>query len=165
LISHTASLTATLASRDEVIGQLIDNLNQVLSTVNSRENALANLVTTLQELVSGLAADREPIGDAITAISELTGTTAGLLQQARGPLRDDIAALGALADNLNAAQPALEQFLQTLPTKLSTIGRLASYGSWLNFYLCSAVVTGVSVDQNLIPPPTGLPITEARCQS
>jgi phospholipid/cholesterol/gamma-HCH transport system substrate-binding protein len=165
LIRHTASLAATLASRDEVIGQLIDNLNQALSTVNSRDNALADLVSTLQELVSGLAADRKPIGDAVTAISQLTDTTAGLLQEVRGPLRADIAALGELADNLNAAEPALEQFLQTLPTKMTTIGRLATYGSWLNFYLCSAVVTGVGVDQNLIPPPTGLPITEARCHS
>ena len=31
----------------------------------------------------------------------------------------------------------LEDFLQALPAKLDQIGRLASYGSWFNFYLCS----------------------------
>lgn len=165
LVSHTASLATTLAGKDAVIGQVIDNLNRVLTTVDSRGDELSGMVTTLQELVSGLAADRKPIGNAISAISTLTGTTAGLLTDARAPLRQDIDALGDLSANLAAAQPALDQFLALLPVKMTDIARLASYGSWLNFYLCSATVTGVSVDQGLIPPPTGLPVTEARCQA
>ncbi len=72
LVEHTASLTTTLAGKDKVIGQVIDNLNAVLDTVNSRGGELHDLVTTLQQLVSGFAADRQPIGEAITAIAALT---------------------------------------------------------------------------------------------
>ena len=39
LLGNTASITQTLASRDKVIGELIDNLNDVLGTVASRDRS------------------------------------------------------------------------------------------------------------------------------
>ncbi len=58
LLASTAQLTSTIANKDQVIGQVIDNLNTVLTTVNAHGSQLADLVTTTQQLVSGLAADR-----------------------------------------------------------------------------------------------------------
>ena len=69
LAAPVGSLTTTLAAKDKVIGQVIDNLNAVLTTVNSREAGFNELITTLQQLVSGFAADREPIGQSISARS------------------------------------------------------------------------------------------------
>jgi phospholipid/cholesterol/gamma-HCH transport system substrate-binding protein len=162
LLAHTASLTSALAAKDEVIGQVIDNLNAVLKTVNARGDKLSALISTLQELVSGLAQDRKPIGQAIDAIGDLTTTTAGLLRSGREPLRQDIVSLGQVSATLSEGTE-LDTFLQRLPVKMEDIGRTASYGSWLNFYLCSATVSGVSTSDGS-PPPTGLPVTEARCR-
>jgi phospholipid/cholesterol/gamma-HCH transport system substrate-binding protein len=142
LLRHTGSLTTTLANRDQVIGQVIDNLNSVLGTINGQGDALSTLVTTLQQLVSGLAGDREAIGGAIEGLAELTSATAGLLDQARQPLKDSISGLGMLASNLVSGSAELEQFLVATPEKFDTLGRTASYGSWLNFYLCEATVVG-----------------------
>ncbi len=165
LVSQTASLTTTLANRDKVIGSVIDNLNSVLNTVNARGGELGGLVTTLQQLVSGLAADREPIGNAITAMSQLANSTAGLLQQGRAPLAADISGLGQLSANLADNSGLVNQFLANLPIKYQAVGTLAAYGSWLNLYLCAATVTGVQTKPPSNPPPSGLPITEARCTS
>ncbi|MBY8852999.1 MCE family protein, partial [Saccharothrix sp. MB29] len=76
------------------------------------------------------------------------------------PLKDDIAALGLLAGNLGDA-PELEPFVRNLPVKFDAIGRTASYGSWLNFYLCYA-----SSEAEPAPggAPVGLPVTESRCR-
>jgi len=134
----------------------------VLHTIGSRSGELSNLVTTLQELVSGLAADRGPIGSAISAIATLSTATAGLLQVARPPLRTDITQLGRVAGTLAANSPTVNTFLQTLPVKMSQIARLASYGSWLNFFMCDALVSGVT--QQFGPNPTGVPVTAARCR-
>lgn len=144
LLQHTGSLTSTLAERDKVIGQVIDNLNSVLGNINGQGDALSTLVSTLQQLVSGLAGDRTAIGDAIEGLGDLTKATAGLLDQARQPLKDSISSLGMLASNLAGPEgsAALEQFLVSTPEKFDAIGRTASYGSWLNFYLCEATVTG-----------------------
>ncbi|MFC4035253.1 MCE family protein [Streptomyces polygonati] len=164
LISNVGSLTTALAAKDKVIGQVIDNLNAVLTTVNSREAGFNDLITTLQRLVTGFAGDRRPIGDSITAISRLTTSTAGLLDDGRQPLKDSIAQLGRLSSQLADSTPELEKFLTTSPQKLRTVGRLASYGSWLNLYLCQATVTGLTTSGGG-KPSIGRPITEARCRS
>ncbi|MFC4942693.1 MCE family protein [Pseudonocardia sp. GCM10023141] len=136
LLASTSSLTNTLADRDQVIGQVIDNLNSVLTTVNSRDQQLSDLVSSLQELVSGLAQDRKPIGDAIVSIGHLTEVTSSLVDDARPALKDDIAALGSLADNFNQDEPKVEQTIKNLPIKLEAISHVGTYGSWFQFYLC-----------------------------
>ncbi|MFJ1762196.1 MCE family protein [Amycolatopsis sp. NPDC088138] len=136
LLSHTASLATTIADKDQVIGQVIDNLNSVLDTVNAHTPQLNDLIVKLQQLVSGLAADRKPIGDAIESLGNLAQTTSGLLGEVREPLKNDISALGTLTDKLNKNEPELEHFIQFLPEKVSTLTRTADYGSWFNFYAC-----------------------------
>jgi phospholipid/cholesterol/gamma-HCH transport system substrate-binding protein len=140
LLAHTGSLTTTLADRDQVIGNVITNLNSVLTNINGQGDALSTLVGTLQRLVSGLAGDRVAIGEAVEGMADLTTATAGLLDAARAPLKDSIAGLGAVSTNLVTGAEDLEQFLTITPSKFNQVGRLASYGSWVNFYLCQAIV-------------------------
>jgi phospholipid/cholesterol/gamma-HCH transport system substrate-binding protein len=164
LISNVGSLTTTLAAKDQVIGQVIDNLNSVLTTVNTREAGFNDLVTALQQLVSGFSSDREPIGQSITALSQLTTSTAGLLDDGRQPLKNSITQLGRVSTNLADSSPQLQDFLRKTPQKFTAIGRLSSYGSWLNLYLCQATVAGVTTSDGS-KAPTGIAITESRCRS
>jgi phospholipid/cholesterol/gamma-HCH transport system substrate-binding protein len=163
LLANTAQLTSTIANKDKVVGQVIDNLNSVLTTVNAHGTQLAGLITTTQQLVSGLAADRQPISDAIGSLGDLANTTAGLLDQGRAPLKADIASLGSLTKTLNANQGTVEHFIQFLPQKLTAIIPTASYGSWFNFFLCSA--SGTVGLPPLVPPVTipVEPVTQKRC--
>jgi phospholipid/cholesterol/gamma-HCH transport system substrate-binding protein len=136
LLGHTASLTSTLADRDAVIGRTIDNLNAVLGTVDERGKQLSTLISELQRFVSGLATDREAIGASLTNIANLADATAGLVQEGRPAIRADVKELGAVAGNLDDNKKIVAGVLQRLPTKLDTITRTATYGSWFNFYLC-----------------------------
>jgi phospholipid/cholesterol/gamma-HCH transport system substrate-binding protein len=162
LVTRTATLTTTLADRDQLIGQVIDNLTKVLQTVNARRNGLSTTLITLQQLVSALAEDRASIGAAVTNLAGVTKSVAGLLKSGRPALKTSIESLGALSANLANNAPQVERFLRTLPAKLDHVGRLASYGSWINTYLCS--ITG------RIPVPkgyyggVGAQAVEARCQ-
>lgn len=161
LLEHTGSLTATLAGKDEVIGQVVGNLNTVLDTLNSQGDQFDKLVDVTAKLVSGLAADAKPIGQAIGGLGELTTATADLLNDGRKPLKDSITTLGDLSRNLADNTPVFEQFLANLPKKLDRIGSMVSYGSWFNFYLCS-----VKSDAAPAPggPPVGIPLTQGRCR-
>ena len=168
VLAHTASLSNAIAGKDQVIGQVIDNLNTVLTTVNDRTAEVSGLIDQLQQLASGLAAQRQPIGDAISALGDLTQSTAGLLESARPPIKEDIAALGRLAGNLADHGDTVDKFLAGLPNKVQTISRVSSYGGWYNYYLCSmsgrigVSDLGISVDLPLVPVP-GTPMAE-RCQ-
>ncbi|WP_244931816.1 MlaD family protein [Nocardioides sp. W7] len=137
LLQSTASLTTTLAEKDEVIGELITSLSSVMQTVDGRSDQLDLTITTMQQLVSGLSADRAAIGSSIEGMGELTGRVATLLDETRPALRKSIGHLGVLSETLDEHSAEVDSFLKMLPTKLDRIGRLGSYGSWLNFYMCS----------------------------
>jgi len=168
VLAHTASLASTIASKDQVIGQVIDNLNTVLTTVNDRTTQVTGLIDQLQQLATGLAQQRGSIGEAIGALGDLTTSTAGLLSSVRPPLKEDIAALGVLAGTLAEHGDTVDKFLAGLPHKVETINRVSSYGGWYNYYLCSmsgrigVSDLGISVDLPLVPVP-GTPMAE-RCQ-
>ncbi|MFB7918795.1 MCE family protein [Streptomyces sp. NPDC056061] len=164
ILQHVGSLTGTVAAKDKVIGEVIKNLNTVLKTVNDREAGFNDLVVTLQKLVTGFSADRKPLGQAVTAMGALTTVTAGLLDDGRKPLKDDIEQLGRLSDRLADNSPKIENFLRKTPAKMAAISRITSYGSWLNLYLCEAKVHGVTTSDGS-PPPTGIAITQPRCLS
>ena len=136
LLGHTASVTSTLADRDQVISALIDNLSEVLDHVADRDEQLNQLITTFRTFVAGLNDDREAILGSLDQISELSVQTASLVKGIRSPLVDDIEELRRLTANIQRNRGELDRALQVLPIKLEKVGRTAIYGSWFNFYLC-----------------------------
>lgn len=137
LLSTVADVTNTLADKDAVIGRVVDNLTTVVETVGSRDAQLSNLIVQLQGFVSGLAEDRSTIGNAIEAINGLTVSTQGLLAGVREPLKNDIVELTGLVATLNKSSDTIAYVLQQFPPTVAGLIRTASYGSWINFYLCS----------------------------
>jgi phospholipid/cholesterol/gamma-HCH transport system substrate-binding protein len=136
LLAHTASVTNTLAARDQVIGDLITNLNEVLDHIGDRDNQLSQLITSFRTFVSGLKSDRKPILDSLNQISDLSVQTADLVSGIRAPFVEDIKQLRRFTENINRNKDELDRALQVLPIKLNKVGRTAIYGSWFNFYLC-----------------------------
>jgi len=136
LLSHTASVTSTLASRDQVIGSLITNLNQVMVTIGNRDEQLSSLLIKLRQFVSGLSQDRQAILGSLDSISGLAVQTSDLVTGIRPGLTTDVKQLRSVAGNLDRNKAEIDRALQVLPIKLEKVGRTAIYGSWFNFYLC-----------------------------
>ncbi|PUA82558.1 MCE family protein [Nocardioides currus] len=136
LLQHTASVTDTLADRDQVIGDLIENLNQVLVHIGDRDEQLSRLIASFRQLIGGLKDDRQAILGSLDDISTLSVQTAGLLQGIRKPFVQDIKELRTFAGNIDKNKAELDRALQVLPIKLEKVGRTAIYGSFFNFYLC-----------------------------
>lgn len=140
LLAHTASLTGTIADRDQVIGELVDNLNAVLGTLDDRDRQLAATLSELQRLVSGLADDRGRIGDALAQINTFSSDLTGLLTEARPPLRGTIEQLGRTATALDENREAVRQALHDIPAAHARLMRAGSHGAFFNFYLCSVQI-------------------------
>jgi phospholipid/cholesterol/gamma-HCH transport system substrate-binding protein len=157
LLQHTASLTTAIAGKDQVIGQVIANLNTVLGTVNAHGPQLGDLIEQTQKLVSGLAEQRKPIGDAVSALGDLAVSTTGLLADARPALKDDVARLGVLSQNLGDSGELLNHLLEVLPGNLQKFTRTLSYGSWFNYYLCgisgTVGISSLDITLPIIPIP------------
>jgi len=138
LLANTASLTDTLADRDELIGEVITNLSTLMTTVDDHHQQLDELVTSLKSWFGDLAKDRKVIGSSLTNISDVTEAVADLLTQSRPLLKADVAQLRRLFTLL--AKPEnkkyLDYTLDRLPDMLAKQTRIGVYGSWYNYYLC-----------------------------
>ncbi|MCL2581842.1 MAG: MCE family protein [Streptosporangiales bacterium] len=146
LLGSIGTATATLAHRDQLIGQVIGNLNSVLGTVNTHSTQLSAFVIKLQQLISGLAADRNSIGSSIGDIGGMTSTLAGLLQQARPQVSGSVTQLGRLAQTVNNNQAQLNKTMSQVPEAYSRLGRQGLYGAFFQFYLCSVTIRFTGAD-------------------
>ncbi|HET8603617.1 MAG TPA: MlaD family protein [Marmoricola sp.] len=156
LLAHTASLTNTLADRDQLIAQVVTNLSSMLQTVDQRHRQLDQLVVQLRTWMGHLSRDRGTIGQSVQDVADLTRQLADLLVQGRPYLHADIAQLRRVLEILNrpANQTLLDQTLHMLPVMLSREVRTGTYGSWYNYYLCD--FTGKIILPRQLPNVPGL---------
>ena len=136
LLTSTASLTNTLADRDQVIGDTIDNLNSVLGTIAGRDKQLSQLIIQFKNFMAGLVQDKDVILGSLDSVSALANETSDLAVGIRPSLVQDVKQLRSVATNLNTGKAELDRAMQILPIKLQKIGRTAVNGSFFNFYLC-----------------------------
>ena len=138
LLQKTASLTNTLADRDELIGRVVNNLSETLTTVDSRHKQLNDLVIGLKDWMTDLARDRSTIGSSLQNISDLTVVVADLIRQGRPLIKSDVAKLRELAALLNKKESRQQvvEMLDRLPESMTDQTRTGTYGSWYNYYVC-----------------------------
>lgn len=138
LVADTASLTNHLADRDEVIGALITNLNDLLGTVSSRDQELTALIVQFRDVMTGLSGDRSTLDDGLPALASLLDGTSDFVTALRPGLTGTITQLGDVVDGLDKDRGKLADSLERLPRKMRFMVRSGSYGSFFNFYVCGA---------------------------
>ncbi|MBY6682960.1 MCE family protein [Rhodococcus sp. BP-316] len=136
VLARLASLTSSLADRDEVIGQLITNLRTTLATLAGRQDEVSLAIDSAQTLVSGLAADTRTWGEALTSIDSSAATIGDLLVDARPPLDTTVDQLQRTAAQLDAGKDTIASITTRLPDTYASLSRLGAYGNFFNYYLC-----------------------------
>lgn len=137
LLSETATLTDHLADKDEVLGEVLDNLTPVLENLAAHGGELDSTVDELGALMTRLAKERTSIGDSIDGIGELSRATSSLLEEARPDLTRDVASLRRTAELLAKTRKELAEAFETLPLTTGAFARPMSYGTWLNMHICN----------------------------
>jgi phospholipid/cholesterol/gamma-HCH transport system substrate-binding protein len=139
-LEQTASVTRTLADRDELIGQVINNLNTVLGSVGDQSQQLDKAVTSLSELVKGLADRKDDITTGVAYTNAAAGSIADLLAKGRPPLKDVVAQTDRSAGIVVADHEYFDTILNTLPDKYKLLGRQGLYGNYFSYYLCDLIL-------------------------
>jgi phospholipid/cholesterol/gamma-HCH transport system substrate-binding protein len=139
-LTQAASLTNTLADRDQLIGQVIVNLNTVLGSLGGQSKQFAKAVDSLSELVKGLEARKQDISNAVAYSNAAAGSIADLLAQGRAPAKKVVNELDRTAGLLEADRDYLDNLLNTLPDAYQMVGRLGLYGDFFSFYLCDLLL-------------------------
>jgi len=137
ILSQTAQLTSTLAERDRAIGEVITNLNTVLTTINKHEKEFDQTVNNFEVLITGLKNRADPLAGSIADISNASGTLASLLAEDRPLLQETIPKVGTILQPFSDEPEKLEELLVQYPPAINMIGRVGGiYGDFYNFYLC-----------------------------
>ncbi|MGH3959046.1 MCE family protein [Mycobacterium sp.] len=137
ILDQTASLTSTLADRDQAIGEVISNLNTVLATTVKHQNEFDQTVDNVESLITALKNRADPLAAAVAHISNAAGTLADLLGEDRPLLHGTVGYLDGIQQALIKDLPTLDDELAKLPNAYRTIGRVGGlYGDFFNFYVC-----------------------------
>jgi phospholipid/cholesterol/gamma-HCH transport system substrate-binding protein len=139
-LDQAAAVTNTLADRDLLIGQVIDNLNVVLGSLGGQSDRLDKAVTSLSQLVQGLAARRSDISNAVAYTNAAAGSVADLLSRAREPFQNVVHETDRTAGIAVADHDYLDNLLNQLPDKYRALARQGMYGDFFSFYLCDVVL-------------------------
>ncbi len=139
-LSQTASLTNTLADRDQLIGEVIVNLNTVLGSLAGQSDQFGKGVDALSDLVTGLSERRTDIASGLAYTNAAAGSISDLLAQARPPLQKVVTETDRAAGIVVADHDYFDNFLNTLPEAYQVLNRQGLYGDFFSFYLCDVAL-------------------------
>lgn len=122
-LDQAAALTNTLSDRDQLIGQVVDNLNVVLGSLGGQSDRLDQAVLSLSQLVHGLAERKTEISNAVAYTNAAAGSIADLLSQARTPFTKVVHETDRVAGIALADHDYLDNLLNTLPDRYQALVR------------------------------------------
>lgn len=139
-LEQAAAVSNTLADRDQLIGQVVDNLNVVLGSLGGQSDQLDKAVTSLSQLVHGLAERRTDISNAVAYTNAAAGSIADFMSQARAPITKVVHETDRVAGIALDDRDYLDNLLNTLPDRYQALVRQGMYGDFFAFYLCDVVL-------------------------
>jgi phospholipid/cholesterol/gamma-HCH transport system substrate-binding protein len=139
-LDEAAAATNTLADRDLLIGQVVDNLNVVLGSLGGQSNQLDKAVASLSGLIHGLAERKTDITNAVAYTNAASGNIADLLARSRDPLKKVVHETDRVSGTLLADHDGLDNLLNVLPDKYRALNRQAMYGDFFSFYFCDVIL-------------------------
>jgi phospholipid/cholesterol/gamma-HCH transport system substrate-binding protein len=153
LLSSTSSFTTDLAARDQLIGDVVNNLNTVLGTVDEKSAEFDASVDQLQQLITGLAQGRDPIAGAISPLASASSDLTDMLESSRRPVQGVLENLRPLAGELDRRKGEVNAVIEPLAENYLRLNALGAYGSFFNIYYCSIrmKINGPAGSDILIP--------------
>jgi phospholipid/cholesterol/gamma-HCH transport system substrate-binding protein len=139
-LDQAAAVTNTLADRDQLFGQVIDNLNVVLGSLGGQTDKLDKAVTSLSELIGRLSQRKADISNAVAYTNAAAGSVADLMSQVREPFQKVVHETDRAAGIVVADHEYFDKIIDTLPDKYRALGRQGMYGDFFSFYLCDVVL-------------------------
>ena len=153
MLASTSAFSHNLAARDQLIGDVITNLNTVLSTVDEKGAEFDASVDQLQQVITGLAEGRDPIAGAIPPLASASTDLTEMLQDSRRPVQGVIENARPFAQRLDERKADLNKVIEPLAENYLRLNALGAYGSFFNIYYCSIrmKINGPAGSDILIP--------------
>ncbi|MBB3749459.1 phospholipid/cholesterol/gamma-HCH transport system substrate-binding protein [Mycolicibacterium sp. BK634] len=153
LLANTGTFTQSLSARYQVISDVINHLNTVLSTVDAKSAEFNASVDELQKLITGLAQNKDPIAGAIPPLASAENDLTDMLKNSRRPLQGVIENVRPLATEFDNRKTEVNTVIEPLAENYLRLNALGAYGAFFNIFYCSVriKINGPAGSDILIP--------------
>jgi virulence factor Mce-like protein len=129
-----ASVTTTLADKDQQLANLIDNFDKFTTTIDTREAALGRVMDLFAQTTTLLRNERGDIGNLVQHLADTSSNALDLVNKHAPRLETDLSEATALLQSLDANLNSVSQLLSAGPTLVAgadltgkTSGLVAAY--------------------------------------
>jgi phospholipid/cholesterol/gamma-HCH transport system substrate-binding protein len=165
VLADTSAFSTALGQRDQLIGDVINNLNTVLGTVDQKSAQFSASVDQLQQLITALANNKDTIAGAIPPLASTTSDLTELLKNSRRPLQGILENTRPLATELDNRKAEVNNDVEQLGEDYLRLAALGAYGSFFNIYFCSVTIkiNGPAGSDILLPLGGQVDPSKGRC--
>ena len=142
LVDQSSTLTATLAGRDEVLGDLITSLNRLTGTIAGQNDQLDHALTQARRAVADLDSRRPVLQSSVGSLAQTTRQLARIADEVFPSLEEMINREPGFTKHMAGIEPQLAFTGANLPLLLKGLGRAFGDGAYGTAYLCDLNATG-----------------------
>ena len=141
-LDGVSRLSATVASRNEKINDLLGNLDRVSTVLDARDQDIVALMKDSDVLFRSLVARREAVHNLLVSTTSLSKELTALVQQSRDDLKPALLHLENVVEVLNKNEDNLDNSLRLMAPFYRVFANTLGTGPWFDTYI-----------QNLPPVP------------
>ena len=128
-------LSQTVASRNQQIGDLLQNLNSVSTVLADRDEDIVALMKNSDVLLRALVARREAVHTLLVSTSRFSNELTLLVRQTRGDLKPALANLQGVVNLLLKNQNNLDESLRLMAPFYRVFANTLGSGPWFDTYI------------------------------
>ncbi|KRF16143.1 MlaD family protein [Nocardioides sp. Soil796] len=136
LLAETGELTSFLADKDQVFGEVVENLTPVVDNLAANSDQFDTALVELRKLVTELNKGSGNFFGALDNIGTNLDSTTDLVNDLRPTIEADIRSLRRLGATITRGTPVIENAFDALPQLVGAFVRSQSYGANLQVYNC-----------------------------
>lgn len=152
LLAQIGDVSAGLADRQAVVGQLVDNMGVLLGSVDARAPQLEELIVGLGALTESVVGDSDRLVALLDQGNTAVATLAGAMDRSEG---DFSRAIDQLATMTGVWMDNTEQFtgfVGRMPGFANAVNRISGYGGFVSLYLCNMTLKAGDLEANIFGP-------------
>lgn len=137
LTTQASALAETMAGPDQVLGDLIGNLNQVMATLAAQNANLQTVITQSREVMAQLASRRHTLLSSVGSINATTDRLAAIVDTITPQVRQLLDRRPGILDyGLHDGRARLAYMGANVPFLIKGLSRVTQDGSYINAYAC-----------------------------
>lgn len=134
-----------LSTKNEDIGELLANLEDVSATLSGGRGDIGNILQRSSRVLETLAERRKTIGTLLAATDDLSKNLAVLLETAGQPIEEGTEDLSTLVLMLNQELDTIAAILDELPRAQEMFARPLAFGRFVETHVCAVTTEDTCV--------------------